>query len=182
MNLEDTRPAAAEAGQSFDAAILGPIPARYTPAVHQVICENIRAGNRPVTAAQMAGIPSGVFYKWMQLGKEGNPHLYQFAEDVEVAGGHAEGKMLQIVTRDEDPENAKWYLERTRPAGYSKEVNAKVEAILADVVARLRDGLTDKEYIKVLSLISGGAAEAETPAKFQLSGPKVVIDAVIEEP
>lgn len=169
---------------TFDAAVLGPIPARYTPAVHRVICDNIRAGNRPVTAAQMAGIPSSIFYQWMRMGKEGNPHLYQFAEDVEVAGGVAEGDMLKIVTeaaKNEDPEHAKWYLERTRPAGFSKEVNAKVEAILADVVVRLREGLTDKEYIKVLSLISGGAAEVETPTRFQLAAPKV-IDAVIVEP
>jgi len=170
MELADIRPAAAEAGQSYDRAVLGPVPPRYTVGVHKVICDYIREGNRPVTAAQMAGIPSGVFYQWMRLGKEGNPHVAQFAEDGEIAGGQAEGTAVKVVTSafSEDADHAKWYLERTRPEGYSKEVNAKVHALLNDFIDRLQAGLEPDVFDKVLACASGAGLPEAQPGKFQL--------------
>ncbi len=182
MNLADVRPAAAAAGESLADARLGKPPARYTLGVHQQICDNVRRGNRPVTAAQMAGIPSSTFYHWMKLGKEGNPHLFQFAEDVEIAGGEAEGTALSAITTSfEDPENAKWYLERTRPAGYSKEVNSKVEAFINEFMDRLQDGLTPEMYAIVMGVAAGAGLPEAGPARFQLPPKKTeeIEDAVV---
>lgn len=157
MSLEENRPAAAAAGQTLKAAQLGPIPSRYSTGAHQVICDNIRAGNRPVTAAQMAGIPSNIYYHWMKLGKEGNPHLAQFAEDVELACGVAEGNAVAAITSSyADPDNAKWWLERARASGYSKEVNLKVDAMINEFMDRLQSGLPPDIWDKVLA-VGGGA-------------------------
>ncbi len=173
MTLEDTRPAAAEAGQDLGHAVLGPPPPRYTVGVHQQICENIRAGNRPVTAANMAGITSSNFYMWMQLGRAGNPHLVQFVEDIEIATGTAEGEAVRVIKESfwENPDNAKWWLERTRSAGFSKEVNEKVNGLLMEFMDRLEAGLPADLYNKVLSVASGAGLPEHTGGRghFQLT-------------
>lgn len=179
-DLVAARPALADdptAQHPANGRSLPPPPAKYTLGLHEQIIENIRNYNRPVAAAQMAGITANTFYDWMKRGKEGDPHLARFVDDVELAIGQAEGYALKVVTNSfvDDPENAKWYLERTRGAGYDKASNAKVEAILTEVVQRLRDGLTDAEYRKVLALISGQTLpEMDGPGRFQLAPAKIV--------
>lgn len=176
MTLEETRPAAAEEGLSLDKAVLGPVPTKYTLGVHQQICENIKKGNRPVTAANMAGITSQVYYMWMKLGREGNPHVAQFVEDVELACGVAEGTAVKVITDSyfENPDNAKWWLERTRSAGFSKEVNEKVNGLLMEFMDRLELGLPPDLFNKVLSVASGaGLPEASGGAYFKLT-PKAI--------
>jgi hypothetical protein len=172
VTLEDTRPAAVVEGQDVNAAVLGPIPPRYTPGVHLQICDNIRAGNRPVTAANMAGITSQNFYMWMQLGRAGNPHLVQFVEDIEIATGQAEGSAVKVIQESfwENPDNAKWWLERTRSAGFSKEVNEKVSGLLNEFMDRLQIGLPPDIYDKVLAVASGaGLPEQSGRGHFQLA-------------
>lgn len=176
MGIEKTRPAAVEAGQTLQAAQLGAPPARYSLGVHQKICENIKAGNRPVTAAQMAGIPSHIFYRWMNAGKNGDPHLYQFAEDVEIAIGEFEGKMTQKVVEDADVDakSAQWVLERRFPEGYSKEVDAKVQAQQAAFLKHLEEHLSPAEFFKVLAITSGftGNEVSQLNAKPELEEPQ----------
>ncbi len=160
------------------APTIGRPPRSYTRGLHDQIVLHIHNGNRPVTAAAMAGITSQTFYTWMRLGKAGDVHLAEFAEDVELAIGKAEGTALEAVKAFADPENAKWYLERTRAAGFSKEVNAKVEGALQEFVQRLRDGLMPLParmmsgadvYAMVVAIAGGQAAvELEGPARFQL--------------
>ncbi len=157
MGIEHTRPAAIDAGQTLEMIRMGAPPAKYTPAVHQHICENIKKGNRPVTAAQMAGIPSHMFYRWMNMGKAGDPHLFDFANDVEQAIAIFESKMVELVVEDAatDAKSAQWTLERRFPEGFSKEVDAKVQAIMANFMANLKEQLSDAEYFKVLAVSSG---------------------------
>lgn len=147
---------------------IGPPPARYSQGLHAQIIANIKAGNRGVTAAQMAGLPSTTFYSWLRMGKEGNPHLVQFVEDVDVAGGCAEGAAVKALEVFQDADAAKFWLERTRPEGFSKEVNAKVNALLSEFIGRLREGLPDAIYRMVLAIGSGQVLE-EAPATFQLT-------------
>lgn len=117
----------------------------------------------------MAGLTAANYYSWMKRGREGDPHLAEFAEDIELALGFAEGQALAAVRAFEDPEHAKWYLERTRAAGYSKEVNQKVEALIADFMTRMRDGLPPALYLQVLAVANGdGLPEIEGPSRFRL--------------
>ncbi len=169
MGIEHTRPAAVEAGQSLSAVKMGNPPVKYTIGVHNQICENIKKGNRPVTAAQMAGIPSHMFYRWMNQGKAGDPHLYQFAEDVELAIGFFESTVVAAVVDDipNDIKSAHFLLERRFPEGYAKDVDAKVQAIMSDFVARLQEALTEPEIAKILSIYNG-ARNGSAQGAFQL--------------
>lgn len=116
----------------------------------------------------------------MKKGKAGDPVYKDFVDDIDVAIGEAEGKALDAITDAfENPENAKWYLERARPAGYSKEVNLKVDAILNDFMDRLQDGLPPDIFDKVLAVASGAGLPEAAPARFTLP-PAKVVDAVIE--
>lgn len=150
--------------------MIGSPPAKYTIAVHEAIIAHIKAGNRPIAAAAAAGITSNTFYDWMKRGRSGDPHLVQFYEDVEIAQGVAETTALAAVKpmNTMDGENAKWWLERARAAGYSKEVNARVEAALSEFVEKLRNGLPHEVYMMVLAAASGQAIES-APNTFQLT-------------
>lgn len=176
MGIERTRPAAIEAGQTLQAAQLGAPPARYSLGVHQKICENIKAGNRPVTAAQMAGIPSHIFYRWMNMGKNGDVHMFQFAEDVEIAIGEFEGRMVNRIVEDavDDAKSAQWIVERRFPEGYSKEVDAKVQAQQAAFLKHLEEHLTPAEFFRVLAVSSGfsGNETTQLNAKPELEEPQ----------
>lgn len=150
---------------------IAPAPRKYTQGLHDQIIANITAGQRPVTAAQMAGITSSTFYGWMQMGKQGNVHLVKFVDDVELAWGAAEAGLVGIVHKAavHDPDLALQILERTRPAAYSKDVNAKVEGIIAEFLMQMKEGLPPEMYRAVLGVVSGqGLPDSGGPARFQL--------------
>ncbi len=156
-DLNHTRPAAIEAGQSLENCRMGNPPAKYTPGLHAHVVDLIKKGHRPIAAARQAGIASHMFYRWMNLGKNGDPHLFQFSEDVEQAVAIFEGTMVDVVIEDasNDAKSAQWMLERRHPEGYSKEVDAKVNGIIANFMANLKEHLTDAEYFRVVAVSSG---------------------------
>ena len=138
---------------------IGRPPAKYTRAVHDSIVASIKQFNRPLVAAQIAGISSTTFHHWMRLGKEGNPHLWEFADDVEQAMAFAEGKAIEkvVAAAAEDPENFKWWLERSRPEAYSKDVAARVNGELENFVKRLEIQLDPATFERVLACFAGQA-------------------------
>lgn len=158
--LEATRPAIAEQ-ESVDhpstGAPLGPPPRRYTLGLHTQIVELIKQGNRPPVAAAAAGITPATFHEWMRRGKDGDPHLYQFALDVDQAFALAETAAIETVRKAmlENPEYAKWYLERARADGYSKQVNMMVESQLQAFMKRLEEALDPETFHKVLAVYAG---------------------------
>lgn len=148
-----------EAEHPVNGPMLGPVPRQYTRGLHDAIVQKIRQGNRPVAAAQQCGITAATFSRWMQLGKDGNPHLWQFAEDVECATAVPEGAAIASITGPEgkfdDPDNAKWWLERARPEGYSKEANAKVHGMIAEFLERLSANLPPEIFKMVVAAAAG---------------------------
>ncbi len=157
-----TRPALADdpyGEHPSNGPLLGPIPARYSKAVHDSIIASIKQFQRPVVAAQIAGIPASLYYRWMQMGKEGNPHLYEFVQDVEQAIAVAEGKAIDsiVLAAKTDPENYKWYLTARHPEAYSKEVAARVNGELENFFRRLEAGLDAPTFEKVLAIFAGQA-------------------------
>lgn len=130
--------------------IAGKPPAKYTKAVHDRICEELSKGQRAQGACARAGITTATFYEWVRRGKEGDPYLWQFAHDVEIAINTAEADALDVVTdigfRNPDPdardvEKAQWFLERARADGYSKQVKTQVESQVRDFMIRLENAL-----------------------------------------
>lgn len=145
--------------------ITGKPPAKYTRALHERICEELRKGQRPQGACARAGITTATFYEWVRKGKAGDPWLYEFAEDVEIAFNTAEADALDTVTqgfRETDPEkkkpeDAKWYLERARPDGYSKQVKTAVEGQIKEFLQRLEHALEPALFERVLAVYLGQA-------------------------
>ncbi len=173
-DINDIRPAAVEAGQTFEAVRSG-APPQYTKAVHEIICENIKKGARDTVAARMAGIPSNIFYRWINMGRSGDPRFYDFAIDVDQALAIFESRMVEKVVEDAetDAKSAQWTLERRFPEGYSKEVEAKVQGIMTAFMEALKEQLTDAEFFKVLAITSGFSA-SEQPAKLLNVEPKTL--------
>lgn len=153
---------------------LGRPPRKYTRAVHDVIVQELKRGQRPQGACARAGITVSTFYDWVNRGKSGDPHLFEFAEDVEIAFNTAEAEQVDVIqntVRGEDPElalkAAQWSLERTRADGYSKQVKTAVEGQILQFMQRLEKTLDAATFEKVLAVYMGHApsAAAELEAK-----------------
>lgn len=130
---------------------IGDPPRKYSLAVHDRIVAELEKGQRPQGACARAGITVSTFHEWIRRGKSGDPHLYQFAEDVEIAYNKFEATAVDAVvegvlsadagTRLSSTEEAKWILERARPDGYSKQVKTAVEGQQKEFILRLEAGL-----------------------------------------
>lgn len=147
---------------------LGLPPRKYTQAVHDVIVEQLKKGQRPQGACAKAGITVATFHEWIRKGKAGDPFLVQFAEDVEIAYNLAEQRAVEVVNEaydNDDPdqrdvEQAKWFLERARPDGYSKQVKTAVEVQIKDFLLRLEQALPPRLFEQVLAVYLGQAPDA----------------------
>lgn len=150
---------------------IGEPPRKYTRAVHERIVEELKKGQRPQGACARAGITLATFHEWVRRGKAKDPWLYEFAEDVEIAYNTAEATALEAVTegfRSTDPairlnhtEEAKWFLERARPDGYSKQVKTAVEGQIMQFMVRLEAALDPLTFEKVLAVYLGQSPAAE---------------------
>lgn len=114
------------------------------------IVKQIKAGNRPITAAQMAGLTRAEFRTRCR-------HDPEFARAIELAEGVAEGQAVRMVVESfaTDPENAKWWLERGRSGGWSKQVQQLVNGQLEEFMARLEAGLPPDVFRRVLAVATG---------------------------
>lgn len=141
--------------------ILGPPPAKYTLAVKDRICQLIEEGQRPRTAAAMAGISAETFDRWMREGRNGHPHLWEFAQAVERSVAVSEGAAVAVLAAKgsfgADPDNAKWFLERRFAESYSKEAATKVNAMLEDFFKRLEAALPPEIFQMVIAAAAGQA-------------------------
>jgi hypothetical protein len=158
---------------------LGRPPRNYTQAVHDRICEELRKGQRAQGACARAGITVSTFHEWIRRGKSGDPHLYQFAEDVEIAFNEAEAKAVDVIAAGAlaepgsdamSAEEAKWYLERTRADGYSKQVKTLVDTQQREFMERLERSLmgmparmmSGPQIFELVLSIYAGQGPAET--------------------
>jgi hypothetical protein len=121
-------------------------PIKYTRGLHDQIVSLLQRGHRRMVAAKMAGIAPTTLEEWVRKGNEGDVFLWEFARDVGVAEAQAEDKALETVRGSTgaefaDADNAKWWLERARADGYSKEAATRVNAMLGEFFKRLEEGL-----------------------------------------
>lgn len=173
--LVETRPVVTDEGQTHPAQGLPGVttPIRYSTAVHDSIVDSIRKGNRPKTACAIAGIPYNDYLKWMRMGHDEHPIMFQFALDVEQAIAGMEEKAIKSITEDgafTDAENAKWYLERRHADGYSKETHTKVNAMLAEFLETLERGLPPDVFKMVIAVAQGQSIGPAEKAQFILNG------------
>lgn len=116
-------------------------PLKYNREIHESIVEMIRNGATPEHAAAYNRISKTAFYDWIRRGRDGDPYLTEFAEDIEQALAEAKMKLERLVMEGsiKDAGLALKALERKDPANWSKtvkhetrnELNGFIEDLLA---------------------------------------------------
>lgn len=161
--LQEVRPGLTS--NEATAPSIGRPPRQYTRGLHDQIVQNIKLGNYPVVAAAMAGITATTFYDWMRRGRENDPHLWEFAQDVELAEGHAEGEFVEVIQKasKDDPEIAFRWLERARSGRWSKQVAQLVNQQLEEFMLKLEAGLSPEIFQMVLAVAVGQQTRAVLP-------------------
>jgi hypothetical protein len=113
-------------------------PSKFTPEVTEPLLELIREGNFLSTAAPAAGVSRRTVHGWLRKGRAGETDEFaDFFRDYQKAAREAEIKMLRVImtAAAEDPDHARWYLERKRPDLWSRagkevrELQKQIEAI-----------------------------------------------------
>ena len=99
-------------------------PVRLTLELTEEICKLVRARVPPTVAASSL-VSERVYFKWMQLGREGKrADCVRFMQAVEKARAEAEiGSVVQVVTAAKDPRHwtaAAWMLERSWPERWAR--------------------------------------------------------------
>ena len=86
-------------------------PTKLSAEVQEQICNMIRAGNDQETAARIANVHPGTFYRWMQ---DERPAYREFREAVEKAHAQAEAGNVTIIVKAAERtwQAAAWWLER----------------------------------------------------------------------
>jgi hypothetical protein len=102
----------------------GGAPLKLTAERTARICDAIRAGVRPETAAVFNGVGARSYYRWMSLGRaaDAEPVYAQFVEDVELALAEWETRDVLLIgeAAKSDWHAAAWRLERRLPKEYGK--------------------------------------------------------------
>src|SRR5512146_1291692 len=77
----------------------GGAPLKLSAERQATICDAIRAGVRPETAAVYAGVGARSYYRWMQLGRaaDAEPVYVAFVEAVEVALAEWEARDVLLI-------------------------------------------------------------------------------------
>ena len=99
-------------------------PTKLTPERQARVCDAIRAGVPPETAAAYAGIDESTFYRWMQRGRGLDAELLYagFAEAVRLALAEWETRDILRIgeAAKSDWRAAAWRLERRLPKRYGR--------------------------------------------------------------
>lgn len=97
-------------------------PTLLAPGVRDVLLEAVRAGNRPATAARLAGLSPKTLDEWLRRGRSedvrpATPDYRQLVDDVELAQAQAEARAVDIIAKAmrRNPRWAVWYLENVHP-------------------------------------------------------------------
>lgn len=111
-------------------------PTKLTPEITQKICNLIREGNYPESAAVSVGIAKSTYYLWQKKGKEAKrkSKYSEFIEDIKEAIAFSETYHVQRIRKAGDDGNwfaNAWWLERRFPDRWGRndklDLKAEVE-------------------------------------------------------
>ena len=128
-----------------------PRPTKFTEPVRQKVIEAIGIGLNYVLAAQYAGIRKTTLYRWLSLGREGDPVFSQFWEDCKKAEARcAAGAMGVIIQAAKDGkwQASAWMLERR--FGYRAQQDPVVEINVESETVNVKQMITDLQGSKDL--------------------------------
>jgi len=102
-------------------------PTKLNAALQARICEKMRSGNVPETAAISEGVARRTFFEWLEKGKRGEQPYAEFRLAVDQAIAEFEVKVVEGAVSD--PRNSIAILERRFPDRWSlkrEQVNVQV--------------------------------------------------------
>ena len=145
----------------------GGAPLKLTMELQQRLCDAIRAGVRPETAAIYCGIGARTYYRWMSSGRAADaPHCFaEFVEAVELALAEWEARDVLLIgdAAKNDWHAAAWRLERRLPKVYGKRerheiANAEDGSFRIQAAAQFDpDKLTLEELEQLIALTEKAA-------------------------
>jgi len=100
-------------------------PTKLNAAIQEAICEKLRAGNVPETAAISEGIARRTFFEWLERGRKGEPLYREFQLAVDQA--IAEFEVTVVDQAVSDPKNAVAILERRFPSRWGRKDQTRVD-------------------------------------------------------
>jgi hypothetical protein len=102
-------------------------PSKLTPELQERIVGLVREGNYIEIACEACGFHQSQYYRWLNIGENAKDGIYrEFYEAVTRARAEAETELLAMVKRNapQNPEDAKWILERSRWQRWGKRTIA----------------------------------------------------------
>ncbi len=153
------------------------LPNDLTPQLIETICDNVRIGVTPHAAAYKAGANARTLERWFKKAAQDptGPEAY-LVEKIDEANAEFMHRNVKIVYDDaaQNPENAKWLLEKRFPEIFGKRAAQQIEisgpngealeapgaALIAAIEARARQDAAIREKRHLVGVTGGGAEEA----------------------
>lgn len=119
-------------------------PSKLDDLTAQRVVQAVAKGVPRDTAARLARISPTTLYKYLRLGRAGDPEFVEFAQRVKAAEAEAEDELLGLIrdtARGGTWQAAAWLLERRMPKKYAlrKPEAPSVEVSPAEVDQVLRE-------------------------------------------
>jgi hypothetical protein len=115
-------------------------PSKLDDITAQRIVQAVEKGLPRDTAARLARISPTTLYKYLRLGRDGDPEYTEFAKRVKAAEASGEAELLGILRAHaaETWQAAAWLLERRMPKKYAlRRPEAPIEAVSPEEGQRL---------------------------------------------
>ena len=149
----------------------GGAPLKLTAERQARICDAIRGGVRPETAAVYCGVGARSYYRWMQLGRAADAEavFVEFVEQVELALAEWEARDALLIgeAAKTDWRAAAWRLERRLPKIYGRRERHEIANAddgsfrIAPATSFDPDKLTVEELEQLLALTEKASGDDE---------------------
>ena len=132
-------------------------PRKLSAETKEKLLAYVRAGAYLETAAAACGLSSRTVREWVRVGaRASRGDLRDFFTQYEQARALGELRHVGIIAKAAETEwtAAAWWLERSRPARWGRQLRLHVERECADIAAALKDGLDDDEFDRVAEILA----------------------------
>jgi hypothetical protein len=118
-------------------------PSKYTPEVVERICYSLSLGNTRTTSVTCAGVSMPTFHTWMH-------EFPEFSDAIKRAEEQAVEHYVNVIhaASGQTWQAAAWYLERRRPADFSKQDKVDITTNGKDI-----NGMSMEEMVAELERI-----------------------------
>lgn len=133
-------------------------PTKLTPELQEAICEEVRNGIFPETAAQKCGVHRATWYRWQALGRDGEEPYSDLCDAVARARAEAEIDLVKTVNiharMPKGAQAAQWLLERLNRERFGPQIRVQVASELERYLDAIEKVLEPEQFDRVLEAIA----------------------------